>query len=111
MIYLGKDGIDEMILTMYLRAKQFATEIGKIAGFYVENDISFNQIIDRCKTDKITEQVLKNIQMLRECWLGGSVWHGKKVMRISICSWATTEEDITKSIKSFEKSLKMIGNK
>lgn len=111
MKYLGKDGIDEMILTMYLRAKQFATEIGKIAGFYVENDIAFNQIIVRCKTDKITEQVLKNIQMLRECWLGGSVWHGKKVMRISICSWATTEEDITKSIKSFEKSLKMIGNK
>jgi hypothetical protein len=45
--------------------------------------------------------------MLRECWLGGSMWFGKKVMRVSICSWATTENDITKSVKSFEKGLEL----
>lgn len=105
MKYLGKNGIDEMILTMHKRAKQFAEEIGKVRGFFVENDIVFNQIIVRCDTDKLTEQVLSNIQMLRECWLGGSMWYGKKVMRVSICSWATTKNDITKSVKSFEKAL------
>ena len=111
MKYLGKNGIDEMILTMKQRANQFAEEISQVQGFYVENDIVFNQVIVRCDSDKITEQVLKNIQMLKECWLGGSVWHGKKVMRVSICSWATTEKDITRSIESFEKALKMIDNK
>ena len=105
--YLGKNGIDEMILAMHLRAKQFAEEISKIRGFYVENDIVFNQVIVRCDTDKITEQVLSNIQMLRECWLGGSMWRDKKVMRVSICSWATTKNDITKSVKSFEKALEL----
>ena len=107
MKYLGKNGIDEMILTMHQRAKQFAEEIEKIRGFYVENDVVFNQIIVRCNSDKITEQVLNNIQMLRECWLGGSMWFGKKVMRVSICSWATTESDISKSVKSFEKALEL----
>lgn len=107
MKYLGRNGIDEMILTMHQRAKQFAEEIGKIRGFYVENDIVFNQVIVRCDTNKITEQVLSNIQMLRECWLGGSMWFGKKVMRVSICSWATTKNDITKSVKSFEKALEL----
>lgn len=107
MKYLGKNGIDEMILTMNQRAKQFAQEIEKIKGFYVENDIVFNQVIVRCDSDKITEQVLSNIQMLGECWLGGSMWFGKKVMRVSICSWATTENDISKSVKSFEKALEL----
>ena len=107
MKYLGKNGIDEMILTMNQKAKQFAEEIGKIKGFHVENDIVFNQVLVRCDTDIITEQVLSNIQMLRECWLGGSMWFGKKVMRVSICSWATTENDITKSVKSFEKALEL----
>jgi len=101
----GKKGIDEMVLTMNQRAKQFAEEIEKIKGFYVENDIVFNQVIVRCDSDKITEQVLGNIQMLRACWLGGSMWFGKKVMRVSICSWATTENDISKSVKSFKKAL------
>ena len=107
MKYLGKNGIDEMILTMHQRAKQFAEEIVKIKGFYVENDIVFNQVIVRCDSDKITEQVLRNIQILRECWLGGSMWSGKKVLRVSICSWATTENDITKSVKSFKKALEL----
>jgi glutamate/tyrosine decarboxylase-like PLP-dependent enzyme len=107
MKYLGKKGIDEMILTMHQRAKQFAEEIGKVKGFYVENDIVFNQVIVRCASDEITEQVLSNIQMLRECWLGGSMWFGKKVMRLSICSWATTENDISKSVNSFAKALEI----
>lgn len=110
MRYLGKNGIDEMVLTMHLRAKQFEKEIKNIPGFFVDNDVVFNQVIVRCKDDATTEQVLKNIQSLRDCWLGGSVWKHNKVMRVSICSWATTEIDITTSVKSFEKALSMINN-
>lgn len=110
MKYLGKDGIDEMILTMNQRAKQFAKEISQVKGFFVANDVVFNQIIVRCDSDKITEQVLINIQMLRECWLGGSMWFDKKVMRVSICSWATTENDISKSVESFKKAFELLKN-
>lgn len=106
--YLGKSGIDEMILTMHERAKQFASEINKIEGFFVENEVVFNQIMVRCKNDTITKKVLHTIQQLRECWLGGSVWFEKKVMRVSFCSWATTEEDIAVTINSFKKALKIV---
>lgn len=107
MKYLGKSGIDEMILTMNQRAKQFAEELKKIEGFHVENEIVFNQIIVRCDSDEITERTLHRIQMLRECWLGGSMWFGKKVMRVSICSWATTENDVSISVQSFKKALEL----
>jgi len=110
MKYLGKNGIDEMILTMHERAKQFAEEIQKTNGFYVENDVVFNQVLVRCDSDSITEQVLTNIQELRECWLGGSMWFGKKVMRVSICSWATTENDILIAVRSFKKALELVNS-
>lgn len=107
MKYLGKDGIQEMICVMHERAKQFATEISKIEGFEVENKVVFNQVLVKCNSDEITERVLHNVQMLRDCWLGGSTWFGRKVMRISICSWATTENDISIAVKSFEKALNL----
>ena len=109
--YLGKEGINDMILTMHKRAKQFATAIEKIDGFEVKNDIVFNQVLVSCKTDELTEKTLQKIQELRDCWLGGSIWFGKKVMRVSICSWATTEEDINIAVKSFEKALQLVRKK
>lgn len=105
--YLGKNGLDEMVLAMHEKANMFANEINKIEGFYVDNDVVFNQVIVRCATDEITENTLATIQKLRECWLGGSLWFDKKVMRVSFCSWATTLKDIEVTIKSFKKALEL----
>ena len=109
MKYLGKKGIDDMVSSMCDRAVQFAKEISSIKGFSVDNDVVFNQVIVRCENDELTQNVMRNVQELRECWLGGSVWNGKKVIRVSICSWATTQKDITRSVDSFRKALKMEG--
>ena len=106
MKYLGKDGIDQMVSTMHKRAKQFEREISELQGFFVENDVVFNQVIVRCENDILTEKVMRNIQEQKQCWLGGSTWFGKKVIRFSICSWATTEKDISLAAKSFEIALK-----
>ncbi|MBQ0733140.1 pyridoxal phosphate-dependent decarboxylase family protein [Aquimarina celericrescens] len=107
MKYLGREGINEMIGIMCDRAKQFAEEISSLNGFFVENNVVFNQVIVSCENDTTTQNVLKNIQELRECWLGGSIWKGKKVIRVSICSWATTEKDIIGSVNSFKEALKI----
>ncbi|NNF34794.1 MAG: aspartate aminotransferase family protein [Saprospiraceae bacterium] len=104
MKYLGKKGIDEMVYGFHLRARQFASAISKVDGFIVENDVVFNQVIVRCENDDLTERVLFRIQEMRECWLGGSEWFGNKIMRVSICSWATTADDITSSVNSFKKA-------
>ena len=103
--YLGREGLDEMITTMHDRAVQFAEEIRKIPGFNVLNDVVFNQVVVCCESDEQTAIVLRKIQEQRECWVGGSVWQRKKVIRVSVCSWATTEEDISRSVKSFEQAL------
>jgi glutamate/tyrosine decarboxylase-like PLP-dependent enzyme len=111
MKYLGKKGINQMITTMHHRARQFAEEISTVKGFVVLNDVVFNQVVVCCETDETTVNVVKQIQELRDCWVGGSVWKGKKVIRVSICSWATTPTDITIAVKSFEKALYIIKGK
>ncbi len=100
MKYLGKSGIDEMILGMHQRTLQFAEEF-EANGFEVLNDVVFNQVMIRCKTDDLTVKTMENVQESGECWAGGSVWDGRKVIRISVCSWATTSEDVTRSVTAF----------
>lgn len=106
MKYLGRKGIDEMVYSMYLRARQFAEAIGQVKGYTVLNEVVFNQVIVRCASDELTDQTLRNIQDLRECWAGGSQWLGQRVIRVSICSWATTEADIERAVASFQEGLK-----
>ena len=108
MKYLGKEGIDQLVSEFHERAKQFAKELSHSKGFTIVNDVVFNQILVHCETDEITSKVIEKIQMLRECWVGGSVWEGKKVIRISVCSWATTAKDITRSSMSFQRALELV---
>ncbi len=100
MKYLGKSGIDGMILGMHQRTLQFAKEF-EANGFEVLNDVVFNQVMIRCETDDLTVKTMENVQESGECWAGGSVWDGRKVIRISVCSWATTSEDVTRSVTAF----------
>lgn len=103
--YLGTAGIGQMVETMFDRAKQFEAELKGIPGFQVLNDVVFNQVVVACESDSLTQQVMEAIQQERVCWVGGSQWKGRKVIRISVCSWATTERDVSLSVDSFRKSL------
>ena len=97
---LGQDGIDEMILGMHERAQQFKVEL-ESAGFVVLNEVVFNQVIVHYENDLSTKKLLEEVQNLRVCWCGGSKWQNRDVIRISVCSWATTKVDVTKSVNSF----------
>ncbi|MCK5099891.1 MAG: aspartate aminotransferase family protein [Desulfobacteraceae bacterium] len=100
MKYLGKDGIDEMVFGLHERAIQFAEELATY-GFEIVNDVVFNQVLVHCDTNELTKKILKKVQEMRVCWCGGSQWANKDVIRISVCSWATTSEDISLSVNSF----------
>ena len=106
--YLGASGIDQMIYGLHERAKQFATELTSIDGLTIMNEIAFNQVLVTCATDEITNQVIREIQDERVCWVGGSTWKGRKVIRISVCSWATTERDVSLSVQSFKRAINKV---
>ena len=105
--YLGHEGIKELVEGLHERARQFAIEIRK-EGFQVLNDVVFNQVLVACENDDITGRTLELIQQSGECWCGGAMWDNRKVIRVSVCSWATTSDDISRSVKAFVKAFRSI---
>lgn len=98
--YLGRAGVDQLVWGLHERAQQFATELAA-EGFEILNDCVFNQVIVACENASLTQATIQNIQDSGEAWVGGSTWFDRPVIRVSVCSWATTNEDVTRSVKAF----------
>jgi glutamate/tyrosine decarboxylase-like PLP-dependent enzyme len=98
--FFGKNGVEELIDGLCERAQQFAVYL-QIAGFRILNDVVFNQVLVACDSPELTRSTLDNVQKQGTCWCGGSIWNGEPVIRISVCSWATTSEDVDFSVKAF----------
>ena len=90
---LGKNGVSELVEELCAKAAYFAEELEKI-GFEILNDVVFNQVLARWKNDELTQKLIEKIQTSGVLWLGGTKWFGKTAMRISVCSYKTTYEDI-----------------
>lgn len=104
MKYLGKKGINDMVTTFNIRSKQLAKGLSAI-GFRVINEVVFNQILVALDDDEQTKEVIRFIQQSGESWLAGSMWQGKPVIRVSICQWRTSEEDIEQIIRLFKRAM------
>ena len=98
--FLGKEGLDELVFGLHQRAVQIGHELER-EGFQILNDIVFNQVLVACDNDDITKQTLHHIQTSGECWAGSATWSTQEAIRISVCSWATTEKDIMRSVRTF----------
>jgi glutamate/tyrosine decarboxylase-like PLP-dependent enzyme len=100
MAYLGQQGIAELIELLHQRAQSFARQIKQV-GFDVLNDVVFNQVMLSCGDDEVTARTLANIQESGEIWCGGAKWNGTTIIRVSVCSWATRQQDIDHAISVF----------
>jgi len=96
---LGTAGLAEQIDRTCRHATRFAQGL-RAAGYAVLNDVQLNQVLVSFGSDAVTDQVIETVQSLGVCWCGGTVWKGRKAMRISVSSWATTEEDVDRSLTS-----------
>lgn len=98
--FLGKEGLDKLVFGLHQRAVQIGHELER-EGFQILNDIVFNQVLVSCDNDDITKRTLHYIQSSGECWAGNATWSTQEAIRISVCSWATTEKDIIRSVRAF----------
>ena len=62
------------------------------------NDVVLNQVLVSFGSEEDTLRVIADVQKDGTCWCGGTRWHGKAAMRISVSSWATTDEDVERSV-------------
>jgi glutamate/tyrosine decarboxylase-like PLP-dependent enzyme len=98
--YLGRDGVAALIDGMCERAAQFAEQLA-IHRFRIRNEVVFNQVLVAGDTPAQTRDTLANIQASGVCWCGGTQWDDEPAIRISVSSWATTPEDVDRSVEAF----------
>jgi glutamate/tyrosine decarboxylase-like PLP-dependent enzyme len=80
-------------------ARGFAAGL-KDAGFSILNDVVLNQVLVSFGSAERTRRVVAAIQDDGTCWCGATVWQGYDAMRISVSSWATTDEDVERGLES-----------
>ncbi len=82
------------------RARQAAEQL-QAKGFRVLHEVVFNQVLVTGDSPDQTAALVPVLQQSGECWCGSAQWHGRPVIRISVCSWATTPEDIDRLVAAF----------
>lgn len=93
---LGRSGLRELIERNCRQARLFAERL-RAAGFTVLNDVVLNQVLVSFGSAEETQRVIAAIQSDGTCWCGGTEWQGHTAMRISVSSWATTDDDVEQS--------------
>jgi len=94
---LGRSGVAELVERTCRHASRFADGL-RLAGYEILNDVVLNQVLVSFGSDQMTRLVIAGVQQEGTCWCGETEWRGKAAMRISISSWATTEEDVELSL-------------
>ena len=76
-----------------------------VDGVTIANDVVLNQVLVRFGDDEQTDRVVDAVQRQGECWMGATTWHGRRLMRISVSNWRTTEADVARAIAAAEAAL------
>ena len=96
---LGRSGLADLIGRNCRYARRFAEGL-KHAGHAVLNEVALNQVLVSFGSAERTRQMIARVQEDGTCWCGSTEWQGHAAMRISVSSWATTEEDVERSLRA-----------
>lgn len=94
---LGRDGLAALIERNCRQARRFAAALGE-AGYEVLNEVALNQVVVSFGDATANQRVIAALQADGTCWCGATEWRGRSAMRISVSSWATSDEDVERSI-------------
>lgn len=96
---LGRAGLADMIERTCQHAARFAEGLQTV-GYQVLNQVALNQVLVSFGDAETTRRIMAAVQAEGACWCGGTVWQGHTAMRISVSSWATTEDDVERSLEA-----------
>ncbi|NXY97138.1 aspartate aminotransferase family protein [Streptomyces sp. BR123] len=102
---LGRSGVADLVDRLCRHACAFADGIAGIDGATVLNEVAFTQVCADFGSDDRTDRVLARLLDEGDTWISGSTWHGRRVMRISVSNWSTTEEDVARSLDAIRRAV------
>lgn len=95
---LGRQGVADLIERGCALARRFAARLARLDGVELGNEVVLNQVLVRFGSDERTDHVIAKVQQDGTCWMGGTMWRGRRYMRIAVSNWSTTEADVDRSV-------------
>ena len=107
---LGRRALAQLIERCCEHTERLVEGIGALEGAEVLAAPVINQGLVRFtandgKHDRLTDAVIERIQKSGITCFGGSHWKGRRVMRMPVLNWRTTEKDIDMTIEAVRKAL------
>jgi glutamate/tyrosine decarboxylase-like PLP-dependent enzyme len=113
---LGRDGVAQVIERCCACAHDLVLGIGELPGAETVWIPTINQglvrFLDRranaseADHDRRTDQVIEKILSSGEAFFGGTTWRGRRAMRVSVCSWQTSERDVARVVAAVARVLR-----
>ncbi len=100
---LGRSGVQSLVERCCNHALNLAAGLRTI-GYDVLNEVVLNQVVFACADEQTTRRALAQLQNNGVAWLGSTTWQGRFAARISVSSWATTDQDIEQTIAALANS-------
>jgi len=99
---LGRLGVADLVERCCSHARLMADLLGAEESVTLLNDVVLNQVLVRFHAGgaNITDEVMEAVQREGTCWMSGTLWDAEPAMRISVCNWRTTEDDIRRSAEA-----------
>lgn len=112
---LGRQGIAAIVERCCDHASEIVRGIGELPGAEVVWDPTLNQGLVRFRDtrpdatgidhDARTDAIVAAIQMGGEALFSGTTWRGRRAMRISVCGWQTSGEDVRRAVAAVAAAL------
>ena len=100
---MGTDGVAALPDRLHGRAVRMAEGIRRIEGARVHNEVVFTQVMASFGDDDQTEEVGRRLLADGTAAITPATWRGRKVQRISLSNWSTTEADVDATVEALSR--------
>ncbi len=106
---LGRTGVIALVERLCAHARACADGVATIPGARVLNAVCYTQVCIAFDNDERTRAIGDALQADGTAWITGSIWQGRAVLRISVSNWATTDEDVARSLAALRRAAEAAG--
>jgi glutamate/tyrosine decarboxylase-like PLP-dependent enzyme len=113
---LGREGISRIVADCCRHAREIVDRAGALPGVQVVCRPRINQGLLRFldprrgatdadhdrRTDEVTGRIVASGEALFAC----TTWRGMRCMRVSVSGWATTDDDVARTVRAIEAALR-----
>ena len=106
---LGRDGIAELVERCSALCVRLVEGIGALDGAEVVVAPEINQGLVRFGDDARTDAMVAALQAEGTSWFGAATWNDVRVMRVSVCNWRTSADDVDRTVAAVGRVLQSMS--